>query len=754
MYTVNEDIINRFEICPLHNSVVTLNGARPDSFDMRAVSSTDKDRTFNFNKKIKRYAYVADGGMLQYDFANETEGTVMMRAYTDVEKEKQYLLECNDSRKNRIGLYRGSDGYLYIDSNGEQIKTPLLFSLGVWHTVGISYRNESKISGYTSQSCTSYRVYLDGNTYSTSVDEIPFNVVIITVGRKAKETRSVYSMGSGLECWALHGQIEMLAVNRAFNETSTLDKLSAELESITKTDEYDEMGLLKKTDVHRAGKTLLSHTYGYGTYNEKLTGLVSDEIIKYGAETAVREYTNDALGRITKINDTKFGSHIYTYDYRGFLTKADRETFEYDANGNITKYDGAVFGYDSVIKDKLVSVGGKAVSYASASSLNPTGWNGRSYGYEGRRLTSFNSNGKSCSYEYDEQSHRISKTVNGAVTRYIYSGDNLVIEDGPNGKLFFLYDENGQLYGFVKDEKRYFYIKDITGTILGIADESGDILGNYEYSAYGKCTVTDNTNNTNNIAEINPFRFKCYYYDTESGMYYCHTRYLVPEWGRWLNTDNPGFLQFDNINGMNLFAYCNNNPVMYADPSGELLLSLLIAAFFGATASAIASTIVQAATTHKVDVWQVAISALFGAVSGALSFWGIGGVAGQFIIQGALGVGEMYAIAGLNGTASEVTGVQVLATFLFAGSLGAIGGKGGTKGFNRAIQIEKDFLNYAGREIGRYGTPMFTALKNWGGKYAKEFIKTTFLDSFAIGGVSAIANIADYWIQKLYDEFK
>ncbi len=130
--------------------------------------------------------------------------------------------------------------------------------------------------------------------------------------------------------------------------------------------------------------------------------------------------------------------------------------------------------------------------------------------------------------------------------------------------------QNGQLYGFVKDEKRYFYIKDITGTILGIADESGDILGNYEYSAYGKCTVTDNTNNTNNIAEINPFRFKCYYYDTESGMYYCHTRYLVPEWGRWLNTDNPSFLQFDNINGMNLFAYCNNNPIMFSDPSGTM----------------------------------------------------------------------------------------------------------------------------------------------------------------------------------------
>ncbi len=146
--------------------------------------------------------------------------------------------------------------------------------------------------------------------------------------------------------------------------------------------------------------------------------------------------------------------------------------------------------------------------------------------------------------------------------------------------MFFLYDENGGLYGFVKDEKKYFYIKDITGTILGIVNESGTLVGKYEYSAYGKCTILLDTDG---IATINPFRFKCYYYDTESGMYYCQTRYFVPEWGRWLNADSPNFLQFDNINGMNLFAYCNNSPVMYADPSGCLLGLVLISLFLFAT---------------------------------------------------------------------------------------------------------------------------------------------------------------------------
>lgn len=81
----------------------------------------------------------------------------------------------------------------------------------------------------------------------------------------------------------------------------------------------------------------------------------------------------------------------------------------------LTKYNGVAFNYDSTIKDKLINAYGKAVSYANVASLNPTSWNGRSYGYEGRRLTNFSWNGKSCNYEYDEQSHRIRKVVNGII---------------------------------------------------------------------------------------------------------------------------------------------------------------------------------------------------------------------------------------------------------------------------------------------------------------------------------------------------
>ena len=90
-------------------------------------------------------------------------------------------------------------------------------------------------------------------------------------------------------------------------------------------------------------------------------------------------------------------------------------------------------------------------------------------------------------------------------------------------------------------------------------------MAQYKYSAFGKCEIL---HNVENIANINPFRFKCYYYDVESEMYYCHTRYFVPEWGRWLNADHCAYLELYNINGMNLFVYCGNNPIMYSDLDG------------------------------------------------------------------------------------------------------------------------------------------------------------------------------------------
>ena len=111
--------------------------------------------------------------------------------------------------------------------------------------------------------------------------------------------------------------------------------------------------------------------------------------------------------------------------------------------------------------------------------------------------------------------------------------------------------------------------------VLRSIDSTGDLVVEYDYTAYGECTVT---HNSEGLAEINPFRYKGYYYDTESQMYYCNSRYYVPEWCRWLTPDNPSYLQPETIDGMNLFTYCGNDPVNYKQSHISSISSVISAA--------------------------------------------------------------------------------------------------------------------------------------------------------------------------------
>lgn len=145
----------------------------------------------------------------------------------------------------------------------------------------------------------------------------------------------------------------------------------------------------------------------------------------------------------------------------------------------------------------------------------------------------------------------------------------------------FLYDENDRLYGFMLDKTAmYFYVRDALESILGIIDKIGNLVVQYAYNARGKIQSITGTLATT-VGEHNPFRYKGYHFDSDTGMYYCHTRYYVPEWCRWLNGDSASFIDVNYVNGLNVFSYCENSPVLLTDRLGTSPRWINILAWIG-----------------------------------------------------------------------------------------------------------------------------------------------------------------------------
>lgn len=110
----------------------------------------------------------------------------------------------------------------------------------------------------------------------------------------------------------------------------------------------------------------------------------------------------------------------------------------------------------------------------------------------------------------------------------------------------------------------YYYVKNLQGDVLGIIDSGGNVKAAYRYNAWGEILSA-----TGELAEINPIRYRGYYYDSETGLYYLQSRYYDPVVGRFLNADAVPMLGANgDFIGYNLFAYCGNNPVNYSDSYG------------------------------------------------------------------------------------------------------------------------------------------------------------------------------------------
>ena len=696
LYTLDSTILNQYEIFPLKNDLKSLKGKEPKKFDLRAYAKYDSDRSFNYNYLNKDYSFVADGNMLEYDLNIGDSGTIMFRAYTDAKTSNQYFFEAKNKAKTRLGLYKHSNDMLCLDLDGTIVTTGLKFTAGAWHTVGISYDTEDPNDSQVVFKYKNLRFYLDGKIEERKITTwFNYSNLSLLIGRRY-DTESIDNYN---DSYPLLGQIEMLAVSNYYVSASTLNNLSNEINGINKINEYNELDMLRYSKVYSGSKQILSNYYSYKTnskYQNALSSIIEEESKFYGSSHYIRSYKTDSLGNVTNVSDSVFGSHAYTYNSRGFLIKDDNTSYTYDDNGNMITSGNSTYKYDNL--NRLISINGDSIFYSFTNPGNPRLFKDTEYKFEGRRLVgisedlgvdeqqtvdyTYNSNGliikKVLGYWYADDRDSEEYT-----TKYYYDGEKLITEIGPRNRLDFLYDENGILYGLIKDSSRkYFYIRDFMSNILGLVDDSGNIVVKYKYDAYGnRISITDTSGC--DLGNINPFRYKGYYYDDDVEMYYCKSRFYVPSWHRWLNSDSINYLEPKNITSLNLFTYCNNNPVMYVDENGKFP-GLITAMLIGAVIGAFVGVVGQAGADVLSNLWKYGFKTYEWSMSSWQTYVGaaVGGAVGGALTP-ILGPVSTSAI---NGAVSSFVGMElenstgnsnysfgaILSTSLFSGAFSGL----------------------------------------------------------------------------------
>ena len=513
------------------------------------------------------------------------------------------------------------------------------------------YGNGDSVSyGYDSLGHTRSVRYEDGAEVSYAYDNNG-NLGLLTDSASGRKTQYFYDFQDRLMRWEQSGSGYANSVTWGYDDNNNLSTQKQTLNGttyttsytydkdnrLTKTTEgtvsagytYDALGRMTAMDAQNSGKSVVKTTIGY---NDPSSTTATGQVRTWKSGATTYTYAYDARGNITSVSD---GQSTTTYAYDSFdqLVRENNQaagktwTYAYDDGGNIqskTEYaytTGSLgtavrtvnYGYgDAGWSDLLTSIGGQSLTADEIGNLLSDGtW---TYTWQhGRQLAGMSKTGQTIAYGYDSDGKRITKTVNGTAYNYHYLGDQLVELTWSGNKLHFTYDSTGPL-SVNYNGTEYFYVKNAQGDVTGLVSASGTRVVTYTYDAWGNLLSTSGTM-ASTLGSVNPLRYRGYVYDTETGLYYLQSRYYNPTWGRFINAD--AYLSAGGeFASNNMFAYCENNPVVRKDNEGEFW-NFVIGAAVGGLISGI-TTYVRTGSLK-----QAAVSAVVGAISGAVAASGL-----------------------------------------------------------------------------------------------------------------------------------
>ena len=504
----------------------------------------------------------------------------------------------------RIGIYLNSENKIEINKDGTRYVTELKIEDEEWHVIGIYYE------------VTTFKVYLDNRNNVKSLDGEPLfiNDCKMMIGNSTLDSSIT-----------LNGYIEYVGVSKNMTLSSFLDYLEDNKKYITNYKEYDAT-LLKENVIRVKG-----HEYRtkYIYNNDKL------EYVEYPYIDKKYRYSFDSRGRLNYIED--FNIHRtkerYYYDSYSRVIRSqienDEENITYDNSGNITSRTIIESGQSKTLTysyqgDKLMSVVDSSTQEEEEFVYMNNKLTRRgdiNLSWEGRLLTQYGS----YLFTYNIHGLRKRKYLDSThYENYIYDENKLIRLIGKNGDeeydFIYHYDENDILIGFESNDKEYFYERDALGKILSIIDEDGTRIVKYSYDAWGylkqKSILILGVE-----ANYNPFIYKGYFYDKETQLYWVSSRYYSPELCRWISPDSIEYLDPQSINGLNLYAYCGNDPINKYDPTGHFGIWALVAItaasmLIGGTAQLVSNA--MAGKTGS-ELWRGVAGAAVGAGVNALA---------------------------------------------------------------------------------------------------------------------------------------
>ena len=477
---------------------------------------------------------------------------------------------------------------------------------------------------------------------------------------------------------------------------------------------YDNLGRVSTRVVENgtdAGKLTSTYEYADGGYGTGSTTPLVKKIIQNGISfeyaydtrgNIISEkrndvettYAYDALGQLIRVNDPhENATWVYNYDRGGNITSKVKYAYTTGTLGTAQQTIPYVYG-DSNWKDKLTSYNGQTITYdAIGNPLNDGAW---AFTWAaGRQLKKMVREDRTLDFKYDHNGMRIQKTLQHdwypETTKYTYHGKLLTHmtvdytdwdEVAQQDKLHFFYDTQSRPAKVSYNGVIYTYILNLQGDIVGLLDNSGNLVVEYKYDAWGKLLSTTGSM-ADTLGKRNPFRYRGYVYDEETGLYNVEPRLYNPVFCRFLNCDTSDNLEYsiDSLSDKNLYNYCDNNPISRYDSNGEFW-HIAVGAVFGAVCSAVAQVVTNVATGEK-PMDGVIRAAAVGAISGGLAATGIGTL-GQAVGNAALSAADsIYSQAKENGI-KKVNVWQVMSDTI----IGGLSGAAGSKGFSKSVNLK------------------------------------------------------------------